>query len=500
MQPDNEMMRLRREKLDELARMGLEAYPVRCGRTHAIADLLEHQAEYVEREEPVVIAGRLISKRIMGKAGFAHVRDGAAAVQVFVRQNDVGDEGYELFKLLDLGDFIQATGTCFVTRTGEYSVKTTELRMLSKSLRMLPTVKEQPQEDGTVKRYDEFADIELRYRKRYLDLLLNPERRQVFEARARLISSIRRFLDDRGFLEVETPVLQSLYGGANARPFITHHNTLDTDYYLRIATELYLKRLIVGGIERVYELGKNFRNEGMDRTHNPEFTLIELYQAYADYNDMMDLTEEMLRGVARELHGQERLTFQGQQIDLSGPWRRASMLELIREHAGYDASHFDTERLLAFCKEHGVETPKNAGPGKLIEELFAHFAEPNLIQPTFVIDFPREVSPLAKRKPGSELLVERFELFIAGYECANAFSELNDPVDQRARLEAQAALRDLGDLEANVVDEDFLEAMEYGMPPTGGLGIGIDRLVMLFTDNVSIKEVILFPQMKREER
>ncbi|MCD4828662.1 MAG: lysine--tRNA ligase [Candidatus Cloacimonetes bacterium] len=498
MHSDNEMLRMRREKLDTLADMNISAYPARSARTHTIDNLLANEDAYIAGEERVIIAGRLNSKRRMGKAGFANLRDAGGVIQLFIRKNDVGNDAYELFKLLDLGDFVQAEGTCFHTRTGEYSVKVEKLVLLSKSLRMLPTVKEQVLEDGTVKRFDEFADIELRYRKRYLDLLLNPERRRTFEVRAQFISAIRRFLDERGFLEVETPVLQSLYGGANARPFVTHHHTLDTDFFLRIATELYLKRLVIGGIERVYEMGKNFRNEGMDRTHNPEFTLLEVYQAYADYNDIMELTEEMIRMAAQAIFGEERLTFQGEVIELAGPWRRASMLELIQEHAGYDASHFDADRLRAFYKQHELEPPAHAGPGKLIEELFAHFCEPKLVQPTFVTDFPREVSPLAKRREDDDRFVERFELYIAGYECANAFSELNDPIDQRTRLEAQAALRDLGDLEANVVDEDFLEAMEYGMPPTGGLGIGIDRMVMLFTDNVSIKEVILFPQMKRE--
>ncbi len=339
----------------------------------------------------------------------------------------------------------------------------------------------------------------MRYRKRYLDLLLNPEVKDTFVIRSRMIKAMRNFLDDKGFVEVETPILQPLYGGANARPFISHHNTLSVDLYLRIALELYLKRLIVGGIERVYEIGKNFRNEGMDRIHNPEFTMVELYQSFADINDMMDITEDMILHVAKEVFDSDTINFHGTEIRLKKPWRRAAMIDLIKEETGFDATDFDLEKIKVFCSEHEIEVEQNSGPGKLIEEIFGVFVEPKLIQPTFVIDFPKEVSPLAKEKPGNPNLVERFELFINGNEFGNAFTELNDPLDQRARLEAQSELREMGDAEANEVDEDFLEALEYGMPPTGGLGIGIDRLVMLFTGNTSIKEVILFPQMKPEE-
>ncbi len=347
-------------------------------------------------------------------------------------------------------------------------------------------------------RYDEFSDIELRYRKRYLDLLLNPGHRQVFQLRSRIVSAIRRFMDARGYIEVETPILQPLYGGANARPFITHHNTLDVDLYLRIAVELYLKRLIVGGFERVYEIGKNFRNEGMDRTHNPEFTMLESYAAYTKLDDMMDLLEELIQHLARDVVGKELFTYYGKTVNLCQPFRRVPMPTLVQEATGIDVLASSEEELSAFCNQHKIEIPPGSGKGKLIALLFEHFVEETLIQPIFVRDFPKEISPLAKAKADNPLLTDRFELFIAGNEFANAFSELNDPLDQRARLEAQAALRAMGDDEANVVDEDFLEALEYGMPPMGGQGIGIDRLVMLLTENDSIKEVILFPQMKPE--
>jgi lysyl-tRNA synthetase class 2 len=444
-----------------------------------------------------VITGRLTGMRRQGKVGFGNVSDESGRIQIFVRKDNVGEGNYEVFKLLDLGDFVQVEGECFITKMGEYSIRAKEVTILGKSLRPLPTVKEK-EVDGKKQRFDEFSDIELRYRKRYLDLLLNPESKDNFIIRARIIKEIRSFLNSRGFIEVETPILQPLYGGAHARPFTTHHNTLDIDLYLRIALELYHKRLIVGGFEKIFEIGKNFRNEGMDRTHNPEFSMVELYQAYAYYNDMMDITEDMILHIAKEVFDSETIDFRDTKISLKKSWHRVSMLDLIKKETGFDASDFDFEKIKAFCDEHKIEIPPAAGPGKLIEEIFGKFVEPKLIQPTFVIDFPKEVSPLAKEKPGNPELTERFELFINGNEYGNAFTELNDPLDQRERLEAQAKLREMGDAEANVVDEDFLEALEYGMPPTGGLGIGIDRLVMLFTGNTSIKEVIFFPQMKPE--
>lgn len=493
----NQLLKLRREKLQKIIDLGIEPYPIASRRTHLINELLTDKDSWISNETEVAICGRLVAMRRQGKIGFGNVEDSSGKIQLYVAQNVTGEENYEVFKLCDTGDFIQAEGTLFYTQAGEYSLKTAKITLLSKNLRPLPAVKEKV-EDGKVVRYDEFADIELRYRKRYLDLLLNPAHRQVFILRSKLIKGVRSFLDGRSFTEVETPVLQPLYGGANARPFITHHNTLDTDLYLRIALELYLKRLIVGGFERVYEIGKNFRNEGMDRSHNPEFSMLELYQAYTDLSGMMELTESLFRYLATEIVGKAEYTFHGKQIDLTGTWKRASMIDLVKEYAGIDASDFDFDKLAAFCTQHKIEIPKGSGAGKLISLLFEHFVEDKLIQPTFVTDFPKEISPLAKAKPDNPLLTDRFELLIAGSEFANAFSELNDPLDQRMRFEAQARLKELGDEEANVVDEDFLEALEYGMPPMGGLGIGIDRLVMLLTENDSIKEIILFPQMKPE--
>lgn len=498
MQNMKQILGQRRQKYNKLLDLEVNPFPNRVSISHKIDSLLANEKAFIDSEEIVEIAGRVASKRRHGKSGFGNVKDESGNIQFFINKKMVGDENYEVFKLVDLGDFVGVKGKMFYTKTGHYTLKVTELTILSKSLRPLPTVKEKVV-DGKKERFDEFADIELRYRKRYLDLLLNPGNKEIFEKRAMIIRYMRDFLNENKFLEVETPILQSLYGGANARPFMTHHNTLDMDLYLRIATELYLKRLIVGGFERVFEIGKNFRNEGMDRSHNPEFTAIEIYQAYADYNDMMDLTEDMLNYIVNKVFGTDKIVFDGQEVSFAKPWRRATMIDLIKEHTGFDASDFDYDKIKNFCEENKIEVDPNVGPGQLITELFDRFVEPNLIQPTFVTDFPKEVSPLAKSKPGNPKLVERFEVFIVGEEFGNAFTELNDPIDQRERLEAQAKLRELGDVEANVVDEDFIEALEYGMPPTGGLGIGIDRLVMLLTDNTSIKEVLLFPQMKPEE-
>ncbi len=492
-----QLLAIRRQKLQKLRDLGVNPYPNRSERTHKIKDLRDNREQYIKEASKVVIAGRLDALRRQGRVGFGNVSDDSSRIQIFVKKDLVGEQNYEIFKLLDLGDFVQIKGECFVTNMGEYSIKTTEVKILGKNIRPLPVVKEQVV-DGETRRYDVFADIELRYRKRYLDLLLNPEIKENFIVRTKIIRGIRKFLDDREFIEVETPILQPLYGGANARPFLTHHNTLDIDLYLRIALELYLKRLIVGGYEKVYEIGKNFRNEGMDRNHNPEFAMVELYEAYSDYYGMMELTEDLILNLTEEIYNRSFLKFKDVEISMIKPWKRATMLDLIREETGFDASDFDFEKIKRFCEEKEIEIEASAGPGKLIEEIFSRFVEPNLIQPTFVTDFPKEVSPLAKEKPGDPRLVERFELFINGNEYANAFTELNDPLDQRKRLNDQARLRELGDLEANVVDEDFLEALEYGMPPTGGLGIGIDRLVMLFTENTSIKEVIFFPTMRPE--
>ena len=496
-QKTNQFITLRKEKLGKIKALGIDPYPVESSRSHHVAELLADKDSFVSAETEVTLAGRLVAMRRQGKLGFGNLEDASGKIQLYVAQNLLGEENYELFKLCDPGDFIQATGTAFFTQAGEFSLKCASIKLLTKNLRPLPAVKEK-QVDGKIIRYDEFADIELRYRKRYLDLLLNPDNRKVFELRARIITAVRAFMDELGYIEVETPVLQPLYGGANARPFTTHHNTLDTDLFMRIATELYLKRLIVGGFEKVYELGKDFRNEGMDRTHNPEFTMIEFYEAYSDLRGMMDIAESLFKHLAKQVIGKENFHYHGHDVNLGGTWRRVGMSELVSEYSGLDIAAISYEDLAAFCTKKGVEIPKGSGKGKLIAQLFEHMVEPHLIQPTFVIDMPKEISPLAKAKPGNPLLADRFELFIAGSEFANAFSELNDPLDQRERLEEQAKLRALGDEEANVVDEDFLEALEYGMPPMGGQGIGIDRLVMLLTENDSIKEVILFPQMKPE--
>jgi lysyl-tRNA synthetase, class II len=490
---DNSLSAQRREKLARLHELGVDPYPPRIARTHMIADLWKNEAAFAEAAQKVTIVGRIAALRRHGKIGFANLQDETGRIQIYVRSDTVVEGDYDVFKLLDLGDFAEAAGEAFHTQTGEYSVKVDRLRILSKSLLPLPTVKEKVVDDKTV-RFDEFADIELRYRKRYLDLLLNPDVKRDFEIRARMLEHIRVFLTRNGFLEVETPIMQPLYGGANARPFMTHHNTLDREMFLRIALELYLKRLIIGGFERVFEIGKIFRNEGIDRTHNPEFTMLELYQAYADYHDIMDLTENLVRETAMTVLGTGTVNYNGAEINLDQPWRRATMRDLVREYAGL--ADFEPGTVRAWCVARKIKLLPAWGEGKMIVEIFEHSVQPKLIQPTFVLDHPREVSPLAKAIPGDPDWVERFELFIGGDEFANAFTELNDPVDQRGRLEAQARLRDLGDVEANVVDEDFLEAMEYGMPPTGGLGIGIDRLAMLLTGSQTIRDVLLFPQMR----
>jgi lysyl-tRNA synthetase class 2 len=497
MENENQLIAIRKEKLAKIKDLGINPYPPRCKRTHIIKELWENKDRFAVEQKNVFITGRLNALRRQGKIGFANVSDESGRIQLFVKQDLLGEENYEVFKLLDLGDFIQVKGECYITERGEYSIKVENIKLLSKNVKPLPTVK-QKEVDGQIVRYDEFADIELRYRKRSLDLLLNPDVKKIFELRAKIITEMRRFLDESGFLEVETPILQPLYGGANARPFTTHHNTLNIPLYLRIATELYLKRLLIGGFEKVYEIGKNFRNEGMDKTHNPEFTALEVYQAYTDLGGMMDLTENIIASIAENVFQTTEITFGEHTISFQKPWRRASMLELIQEQTGFDASDFDLNRIKAFCKEHHIEIDEKAGAGKLITELFDRFVEPHLIQPTFVTDYPKEVSPLAKEREDNPKLTERFEFFINGNEYGNAFTELNDPLEQRLRLEEQSKLREMGDAEANVVDEDFLEAMEYGMPPTGGLGIGIDRLIMLFTGQTSIKEVILFPTMKPE--
>lgn len=492
----NEVMRVRRQKLAKLAELCVNPYPYHFRRTVVARQVLEDFAGYEGKE--VALAGRVMSLRRMGKAGFAHLADASGKIQIYVRVDQVGEELFTVFDLVDIGDFVGVAGQVFRTKTGEITVLVKNLQLLAKSLRPLPIVKEKEVE-GRRQVFDQFADVELRYRQRYVDLVVNPQVREVFVTRTRILRAMRRFLDERGYLEVETPVLQPIYGGAAARPFITHHNALDMKLYLRIADELYLKRLIVGGFEGVYEIGKDFRNEGIDRSHNPEFTMMELYVAYEDYYFMMELVEQMISTIAEEVTGGTTVVYQGQHIDLKPPWRRLKMFDALREYAGKDLYAKDAEELRAIAAELGVQTEGFWDRGKIIDELFSHFVEPHLIQPTFVVDYPIELSPLAKKHRDDPRLVERFEPYIGGQEIGNAFSELNDPVDQLARFQAQMRLREAGFEEAQVMDHDYIRALEYGMPPTAGLGIGVDRLVMLLTDAHSLRDVIFFPHMRPEQ-
>ncbi|MEA3406843.1 MAG: lysine--tRNA ligase [Chloroflexota bacterium] len=477
----------RMEKLDRLQERGIEPYPARGERTHTTAEALEAFREGQDAPH-VAVAGRLMSIRVMGKSTFAHVRDGSGRLQIYLRHDTLGEENYELFcDEIDIGDFVQVEGDLFRTRTGEITVHVAAWNLLAKALRPLP------------EKFHGLRDTETRYRQRYLDLIANEDVREIFATRTRLITALRRFLDERGFLEVETPILQPIYGGAAARPFTTYHNALDRTLYLRIADELYLKRLIIGGFDRVYEIGHNFRNEGISTEHNPEFTVMELYQAYADYHDMMALVEEMYFSIAAEVLGGPVLTFEGQEIDLTPPWKRMTMRRAILQESGIDIEVYsDYGGLWSAILEKGVHVTEQPNWGKLVEKLFDETVEPTLIQPTFIMDYPIEISPLAKKKPDSPRFVERFEYFIGGLECGNAFTELNDPLDQRERFAAQKRAAREGDEEAHPMDEDFIVAMEYGMPPTGGLGIGIDRMIMLFTDQSSIREVILFPLLREK--
>jgi lysyl-tRNA synthetase, class II len=487
----------RRVKLARLREAGVDPYPARVERTHTAAEAISALEGRAEGEAVVVaVAGRLVSMRVMGKSSFAHIEDDSGRIQLYVRSDVLGEEAYELFKRdLDLGDFVQASGETFYTRTGEPSVRVDELRLLAKALQPLPVVKEK---DGQV--FDAFTDKEQRYRQRYVDLAVNPEVRQIFKTRARIISAIRRFLDERGFLEVETPVLQPIYGGAAARPFVTYHNQLKQQLYLRISDELYLKRLIVGGFEKVYEIGRDFRNEGVSFKHNPEFTQIEFYKAYADYRDVMELAEQMVAYAAQEALGTTTITHEGQEIDLSPPWRRWKLRDAIRELTGIDyAEHEDAESLYQAIVRMGGTPEKKSTWGKLIDPTLINYVESKLIQPTFLYDYPLEVSPLAKKKPGEPDIVERFEFFIGGFELGNAFSEINDPLDQRERFLATSEALAGGDEEAHPLDEDYIRALSYGMPPTGGFGMGIDRLTMLLTNTDSLREVILFPHLRSRE-
>lgn len=491
----------RRHALDELRQMGINPYPAEEFPTNAFS--VDIKNEFTEEGEPrqVSIAGRMMSRRIMGKASFIELQDSKGRIQVYITRDDIcPDENKDLYntifkKLMDLGDFIGITGFVFKTQTGEISVHAKSLKLLSKSLKPLPIVK---QKDGVV--YDSFEDPELRYRQRYVDLIVNNGVKETFLKRAKIISTLRRVLDEAGYTEVETPVLQSIPGGASARPFITHHNSLDIDLYLRIATELYLKRLIVGGFEGVYEIGKNFRNEGMDKFHNPEFTCMELYVQYKDYNWMMSFTEKLLETVCLEVNGTTEVEFGGHTISFKAPYRRLPILDAIKEKTGYDLDGKSEDEIREICHKLNMEIDDTMGKGKLIDEIFGEFCEGTFIQPTFITDYPVEMSPLTKMHRSKPGLTERFELMIGGKEAANAYSELNDPIDQELRFQDQLRLSEKGDDEAMFIDQDFLRALQYGMPPTSGIGIGIDRLAMLITGQTTIQEVLLFPQMRPEKK
>ena len=495
---DNEAQRLsdvsqqvliRRQKVDKLRAQGIDPYGAESfARTHEAAEIKDNFPELKDCE--VTLAGRIMSIRTHGKASFAHLQDASGTIQIYVRVNEVGEGAYNRFLDLDIGDILGLTGKVFKTRRGEITVAAHNYELLSKALRPLP------------EKWHGLKDVELRYRMRYVDLIANPEVRQVFVTRSKIIKGIREYLDQRGFLEVETPMLNLIAGGANARPFVTYHNALDTQLYLRIAPELYLKRLVVGGLEKVYELNRNFRNEGISTKHNPEYTALEVYQAYADGEDMMNLTEDLIAHVAQEVTGSTVITYQGQALDLTPPWRRLTMIDAIREYGGVDfAPVEDTATACQLAEGLGLKCEE--GPtvtvGKVMAEVFDAFVEPKLIQPTFITEYPVEISPLSKRMADKPDFTARFEPFIYGREMANGFSELNDPIDQRERFQEQVEQRKAGDEEAHMMDEDYIRALEYGLPPTGGLGIGIDRLVMLLTDSYSIRDVLLFPLLKPRE-
>ena len=480
----SEVLQVRRDKLSELQKMGRDPFKI------SKYNVSHHSNEVVDNYDSlegqkVSLAGRIMSKRIMGKASFMHLQDQNGRIQAYVKRDDIGVDEYKLFKTYDIGDIVGIEGFVFKTKTEEVSVHVEKLVLLSKSLQVLP------------EKYHGLKDVDLRYRQRYVDLIVNPEVKDAFLIRTKALKALRSYLDERGFLEVETPILNTIAGGANARPFITHHNTLDIPMYLRIANELYLKRLIVGGFDKVYEMGRMFRNEGMDMKHNPEYTAIELYQAYADYKDMMDITENVISHMAQVATGSMKINYQGTEIDFTPPWKRMTMEECVKEYAGVDFSEINTdEEALAIAREKGIEITPGMRRGEVINAFFEEFGEDKLIQPTFITHHPVEVSPLAKRNVEDPRRTDRFEAFANKWELANAFSELNDPIDQRGRFEDQVRKRELGDDEACEMDEDFINALEVGLPPTGGLGIGIDRVIMLLTDSTTIRDVLLFPTMK----
>lgn len=482
----NDLMLQRREKMDNLLKEGISPYGEKYEVTHHAAEI-EENFEKLEGEE-VSIAGRIMAIRTHGKASFADLMDMTGRIQLYVKVNEVGEKNYNLFNEFDIGDSIGINGEVFKTRRGQISIKVKEFSFLAKSLRPLP------------EKWHGLKDKELRYRQRYLDLIVNPDVRETFIQRSKIMRAVRNYLVDRGFLEVETPMMHPIAGGTSARPFITHHNTLDMDLYMRIAPELYLKRLIVGGFEKVFEVNRNFRNEGMSYKHNPEFTMMELYQAQADYHDMMELTENMIAFVAEEVLGTTKITYQETEIDLTPPWKRMTMIEAVREVTGLDFSEIKSDKeAREAAASIGIKVETNLTRGKVLNEIFEERVEETLIQPVFIMDYPLEISPLAKKIEGNPEYTYRFEPFIYGWEIGNAFTELNDPIDQRERFEEQMKQRAKGDDEAHMMDEDFVRALEYGMPPTGGLGIGIDRLIMLLTDSPSIRDVILFPTMRPEQ-
>lgn len=482
----NELMKIRVDKLESMRKQGIEPYVDRYNRSHMSSDIIENFEELEEQE--VSVAGRIMSKRDQGKTAFIHVQDMSGRIQAYVRKDAIGEEMFEVFKTFDIGDIVGVKGTVFRTQKGEISVRAQEVTLLSKSLRPLP------------EKFHGLTNVEMRYRQRYLDLIMNTESRENFVTRSKIIRAMREYLESKGFLEVETPTLMTIPGGAAARPFITHHNALDMDLYLRIALELPLKRLIVGGFEKVFEIGRNFRNEGISIKHNPEFTMMELYQAYANYEDIMNLMEDMIVNIVQKVCNSMEITYQGETINFTKPWRRIQMLDAIKEYSGVDFKEITTdEEARQVAREKRIEIKKDDGKGKIINSFFEEYVEPKLIQPTFIIGHPVEISPLAKRNALNPEYTDRFEVFIYGREMGNAFSELNDPIDQRGRFEKQMLEREKGDDEAHMMDEDFVQALEYGLPPTGGLGVGIDRLVMLLTDSPSIRDVILFPTMRPRE-
>jgi len=491
----NVLIEQRMKEISQLKEMNVEPFAYQFD-TNNNSESVKRNFETLEGKD-VSVAGRIMTIRRMGKASFAHLQDSKGRIQIYLKKDEIGEE-YDVFKLLDIGDIVGVDGFVFKTKTGETSVHVKKLKLLSKSIRPIPIAKEIIDENGNKTIFDQFADKELRYRQRYVDLIVNPEVKDVFVKRSRIITEIRNYLDSNGIVEVETPVLQPLYGGAAARPFVTHHNALDIDLYLRIADELYLKRLIVGGFEGVYEISKDFRNEGMDRSHNPEFTMLELYVAYKDYNWMMKFVEDMFYSIANKVFKASTFTIEGKEINFTPPWQRISMTDEILKESGIDVMKEDKNVLIKYLKENHVSIVGGESKGKLIDMIFELTVQPKLIQPTFVIDYPVELSPLAKKHRTREGLVERFEGFVLGREICNAFSELNDPIDQKNRFEEQSKMREEGDDEAHQIDEDFVRALEYGLPPTAGLGVGIDRLVMLFTNQSSIRDVLLFPQMKPE--